>query len=220
MYKILCGVTLLLLLCGTVGALEISDNQDDVEHYIKDPFSQEYVSDKPNLDVTHVYYSADAEVVTLQLTVKGEIQEDASITYYTEYECSDALYQFTYSNGNLNSQASEMVNGEKNLIGQSIGHTIDPVNTITVTYNVIGVGGEDGDLYGYAGKDFPLGDEYWIDNTEEIDDGPVDGNGGNGDGGNDGNNGSSEPSTPGFELFTLIAAIGTAIFLLKKGRHP
>lgn len=220
MYELLCGVTLLFLLCGTVSALEISDNPDDVEHYIKDPFSREYVSDKPNLDVTQVYYNVDDEVVTLQLTVKGEIQEDASITYYTEYECTDALYQFTYSNGNLNSQASAMVNGEKNLIGQAIDHTIEPANTITVTYTVIGMGGADGDLYGYAGKDFPLGDEYWVDTTEEIDDGPGDGGGDAGDGGNEGNNGTPQPGTPGFELLALIAAIGTVIIILKKGHHP
>ena len=214
LYQILSGITLLLLLCGTVGALEITDNQDDVEHYIKDPFSQEYVNDKPNLDVTQVYYSVDGGVVTLQLSVKGEIQEDASITYYAEYECSDALYQFTYSNGNLNSQASEMINGEKNLISMEADHTIDPANTITVTYDVIGMGGSDGDLYGYAGKNFPLGDEYWIDNTEEIDDGHGNGNGG--DGTEDGNGGTPQPSTPGFELITIIAAVGIAFIMLRR----
>jgi len=204
-------IILTFVLSYSVLALEITDQKDDVEHYIKDPSSREYVSDKPNLDVTQVSYNIDGEVVTLQLTIKGVIADDASITYYAEYECSDALYQFTYSNGNLNSQASEMVNGEKKLIGSAIDYTIDPANTIKVTYNVIGMGGSDGDLYGYAGEDFPgIGvNEYWVDNTAEIDDGP---------GGGDVNNGDGQSSTPGFEILTLLAAISAACIIVKRGK--
>ena len=219
-FRFLCGLILLMLLCGTVVALEINDNQDDVEHYIKEPSSREYVSSKPNLDVTKVFYDVDGGVVTLSLTVKGVIEDDNSITYYAEYESSDELYQFTYTNGNLNSQASEMVNGEKNLIGQATGGpTIDPANTIKATFNVVASGGSDGKLYGYAGEDFPgIGvNEYWVDNTEEIDNGPGDGTG---DGTSNEDEGTSPtPSTPGFELITIIAACGITFILLRRKQY-
>ena len=220
-YQILSASTVLIFLSGTVGALGITDNQDDVEHYIKDPFSLEYVSNKPNLDVTQVSYSIDGDVVTLQLTIKGVIENDASITYYAEYECSDALYQFTYSDGNLNSQASEMVNGEKNLIGTATDHTIDPANTIKVTYDVIGMGGSDGDLYGYAGEDFPgVGvNEYWIDNTEEIDNGGSGTNGGTNEGNNNGGGTSSGSDTPGFEILVFLSAISLIFVFLRRKKQ-
>jgi len=203
---------IIFIMSTVVSALDISDPEDDVDHVIKEPYSITPVSTKPNLDVTTVGYTVDDEIVTLTLSVKGAIEDDASITYYTEYECNDALYQFTYSNGNLNSQASAMVNGEKNLIGQAIDHTIDPANTITVTYSVIGMGGADGELYGYAGKDFPLGDEYWMDNTV------VDFDNQQNDGGqNTNDNGGSD--TPGFEMITVLVAFAAVFFLAFKRKY-
>jgi LPXTG-motif cell wall-anchored protein len=210
---ILICIVITVVLSNLVSALEITDPENDVDHIIKDPYSIEPVSSKPNLDVTKVTCSIDGGVVTLSLTVKGEIEDDSSITYYVEYECSDASYQFTYTNGNLNSKSSSIAGGESTMVGTATGHLIDPANTITAAFNVVGTGGTDGELYGYAGDDFPLGvDEYWMDNTVVDDGGPPNG-GGQGTNG-DGNTGGS--GTPGFEAMAVIAALGIALIIFRK----
>ena len=194
----------------TVSALNITDPENDVDHIIIDPSSSEQVSDKPNLDVTKVSYTIQDETVTLSIAVKGVIEDATSIKYYAEYECSDAAYQFTYNNGNLVSRSSSVSGGDKTYIGEATGHTIEPSNTLSVTFDLVGAGGTDGELYGFAGDHFgELGvNEYWVDNTEDINDGGS---------GNGGNNGNSPPSgTPGFEALTVILALGIGFIILKR----
>jgi len=212
---ILICMVITVVLSNLVSALEITDPENDVDHIIKDPYSIEPVSSKPNLDVTKVTCSIDGGVVTLSLTVKGEIEDDSSITYYVEYECSDASYQFTYTNGNLNSKSSSIAGGEATMVDTATGHSIDPANTITATFNVVGTGETDGEVYGYAGEDFPLGvDEYWMDTTVVDDGGPPDGGGqGTNDGGNTDGSG-----TPGFEAIAVIGTLGIALIILRRKR--
>ena len=210
---ILICIVITVVLSNLVSALEITDPENDVDYIIQDPYSIEQVSTKPNLDVTKVTYSVDGGIVTLGVTVKGEIEGDDSITYYVEYECSDASYQFTYKNGNLNSKSSSIAGGEATMVGTAIDHSIDPTNTLVATFNVVGNGGTDGELYGFAGDDFPpVGvDEYWMDNTVVEDGGtPGGGEGTNGDG----NTGGS--GTPGFETLSVIAALGIALVILRR----
>ena len=207
---IIIGLIAFLTLSSIASAVDITDPEDDVDHIIKDPYSIDQVSNKPNIDVKKVSYNLDGDIVTLSLSVKGVIEDDSSITYYAEYECSDASYQFTYSNGNSNGKTSSILEGESTMVGTAIDHTIDPANTIKVTFNVVGVGSTDGELYGYGGFDFPgLGvNEYWMDNTV------VDPEGNNGGGNNGG--GTTNKDTPSFEIITVIAAIGIAFIILRR----
>jgi len=203
---------IVFVLSNMVSALEITDPENDVDYIIKDPYTSEQVSSKPNLDVTKVTYSVDGGIVTLGMTVKGIIEDDSSITYYVEYECSDASYQFTYINGNLNSKSSSIAGGEVTMVGSAIDHSIDPANTIMATFNVVGIGGTDGELYSFAGDDFPTGSEYWMDNTV-VDDGSIPG-GIEQETNDDGNTGGS--ATPGFEALAVIAALGVAFIILRR----
>ena len=205
---ILICIVITVVLSNLVSALEITDPENDVDYIIQDPYSIEQVSTKPNLDITKVTYSAEGGVVTLSITVKGEIEDGDSITYYVEYECSDATYQYTYNNGNVNARSSNN-NGDINH-DASTGHSISPTNTLSVTFDVVGTGRTDGKLYGYAGDDFPpLGvNEYWMDNTEDINDE------GSGNGGNNGT--PPTPKTPGFETLAVIAALGIAFIFLRR----
>jgi len=196
----------IILSTQLVSALEKTDPENDVDHIIQNPYSIEPVSSKPNLDVKKVSYTVDEGVATLSITVKGEIEDNELITYYCEYEGSDALYQFTYKNGNLNSKTDDT-------FGTAQDHTIDPPNTLTVTFDVVGAGGSDGELYGFAGDNFPNldGNEYWMDNTVVEAGGTPGGGEETTDGGNTDGSG-----TPGFETILVVAALGIAFVILRR----
>ena len=94
------GVAMLMLSAVSVSA--ISDPEGDVYHQTFDDgqYTWDLFGERENIDVTDISYSVSGNNVTLSLTVKGSIQNNANILYYA-YLRKDitSYYHFWYVQG-------------------------------------------------------------------------------------------------------------------------
>jgi len=76
------------------------DEEGDVFHW--HGAGLDYDVERPNIDIIRAELSESGGIITISLTVKGEITDDQSISYtvYLDDE-DDGLYYYTYTNGSI-----------------------------------------------------------------------------------------------------------------------
>lgn len=146
----------------------LNDNQNDV-FYQDGSNVQTDLDTQPNTDILYVKYETDENTVSISIKVVGSIQESTSqVLYYGEYTSADAIYQFTFSNNNLNAMVEA---GGSKLPEEA---TVQVNNDIlTITFDLATQDTSLEDLYAYAHfyedpNELMMGAKY-IDTTADID---------------------------------------------------
>jgi hypothetical protein len=134
------------------------------------------------------------------------------ILYYGEYESKDAVYQFTFSNYNVNA----MVETDESKLPVETDYLVKD-NNLEITFDLATQDTNMVDLYAYAhyyedSENLMMGPRY-IDTTEDIE------NQNPSNGGSTSGDGSSDNNTPGFELVILFSALFIIIILTYRNRR-
>ena len=166
------------------------------------------IASQPDIDISLVSYETDDDTLTLKITVVGEIAESEQILYYGECESSDAVYQFTYKNNDLQvfveTDAGKLpVDSEVDVVDNTLFVMI-PLQTTDATMS---------DLYAYAhfyedAVELMMGPKY-VDTTADIDNDSVP---------SDGSSSSNGPGTPGFDIILFLAACVVVGIIIQKRR--
>lgn len=237
------GFIALILFCGNVSAVSVSDGTGDV--WKQKLGSWDSTTSREDVDVTSLSYEISDSEITATLTVKGEIQSDANHMYYIYLENSSVSYYAMFAVGQ-----GTWINID-NPIGES-GTLSNPVsgNTFTATFEISNSDASF-DLWGYAME--TVGTEAYHDyapnsyapyyeggstedsgtdegtdsnDSEDTQNGEDNTGGTEGDGETDAGSententedtaGDSDSGTPGFEILTLVASVAIALILLRK----
>lgn len=206
------GVTVLLMSSLTVSASTVSDDQEDVLHFINGYYEQTPVS-KPSIDIQEISADISGDEITLTVTLwpGGTFNrgDDQGIILLLYYNTSDATYIMTYTDyigiGAIGATLGAPI-GTGGYIPSS-GEVVINGNTLTSTLNKVG---DDEtaiafcaithlwEYYGtaeqYTGQhwtdiigDFPYTIDYAPNGGDSDGDGDGDGDGtGDGDGDSDG----------------------------------
>ena len=196
----------------------LTDQQDDV--YYQPGGGEETqvdISTQPNIDILEVSYSSDENTISISIKVKGLIQDSNNqYLYYGEYTSADAIYQFKFSNYNVNAMVE--ANGEKKTV-QANAQVND--DKLTVTFDLATEDSSLSDIYGYGhfyedSEKLLIGPKY-IDTTSDIENiDPLEDN--NNINNNGSNNNQKEKGTPGFEILLLITALVLVLALSYKNK--
>ena len=210
-------VTIFLCLMNCVNGQEyiLRDQQNDVYYLPGDGSNTQMdISTQPNIDIVNVKYEIDENTVSISIKVVGKILDSSNqVLYYGEYESADALYQFTFSNNNVNAMVD--AGGSKLPVEASTQVTDD---TLTVIFDLATDDTSLSNLYAYGhyyedSEELMLGAKY-IDTTADIENvDPSD----NSNNQNSANGQSQEKGTPGFEVIILITALAI-VFILAYGK--
>jgi len=207
-----CGLATVALLCGSLAdAATVDDDTGDVFHWKWSDNLGTYswahaVTDKPNIDITELSYDVSGDMLTLTMTVQGDIEDSEDVWYWASFNTSDATYYMNYVNGS----GTCMGTGASNF---SFGNVSAAGDTVTGTIDLLGTD-ETVSFWGWAASGYSqaTNTEYWQDwapqeYAPDIDDG----NGGNGDDDGDG--------TPGFTVLLALGAVGAVLVVLRRRRR-
>jgi len=102
--SVLVACSLFVVSMGSVLAADETETITDDEDDVYDMESDEEVSTKPNIDVVKVTYERQDDIVTITVTVKGEIENKGNIEEATEE--TDSIEYVAYQIAFLTSQES------------------------------------------------------------------------------------------------------------------
>jgi len=223
-YLIIISVLVLPLSSMPVSAETQTEPTGDVFHWWQSGgvFTWEYDASKPDIDIVQYSYEISGSALTLSITVNGDINDGELYTYTLSLindETGDT-YMVSYVGGvGTSYYLSQMGGGTGDAVasGNTLTGTFDTTITDTSGYEFIGIAHQYTILNDVAA-------EYWVDSTEEIDDGS-DSEGDDDDttsdtedsNNDDTNTSTSQPSgTPGFEAILLIVSLFFIVFLIKR----
>lgn len=225
---IIVCLAILLGSCCTAAATSITDGTGDVWHWYYTGTTGSWggnVANKPNIDITEVFYTVNNNKITLSLKVVGTIQTSDKLVYWVYYNTTDATYWMSYTNGNGTGFGMK----KTGMNFTSTENLTVSGNTLSVTLDALGDTSHV-ELWGWAAEYTTLGDvaaEWWGDwaPNSKLPFTPPD-TGGNTNGNNTGNNinddnnngNNTGKKTPGFEVIPVIAAVAIAAILLRRRR--
>ena len=168
----------------------ITDPTGDVWHYTwtGGVYDWNYVSNKPNIDITELSYSVSGDQVIFRMKVDGSIENSELISYHGYLNTSDSTYWFMLMNGEGMGMATSTGGDDFKYSECVVTITGD---TITATYDVISTL-TNVEIWGFAAEYGNLDDLYedywqdWAPNDYEPDDVGGDTGGGDTGGGDTG----------------------------------
>jgi hypothetical protein len=218
------GITILVLSSLTASAETITDGTGDVYHWTQTGTSWSWkanIGDKPNIDITQIYYTVSENQLTLTMKVVGTIQNSDNIIYWVYYNSTDTSYWMSWSNGTgfgyamITQQEGETGNFElaENVTASG--------NTLSATFNILG-DTSNVKIWGWAHEYTEMNNvakEWWGDwapNTEFPY--QIEPNGGtqNNTDGNNSNDSGTQKKTPGFELIIVVCSIAMILLWKRK----
>ena len=237
---ILCSILLLAINSATAidESKTITDDENDVIDLYAESEDDMFVSTKPNIDITDYEYTRNDEKVTLELKVKGEIEnrgniddlfdeDDETLNYnyvaytleiasqegygYQIYYINDACRLTYYTPESLDYEVENLTSDQFDVQGDTLTVNFDLKNT-SHTFEEINVGTEDARVTLVVQKyylDLAPDDEFDLDNGDENGD-----SNGNGDSNNDENGNIDSAFILFIGLIVVIAVAGVVVLIL------
>jgi len=136
----------------------ITDPTGDVWHYTwtGGVYDWNYVSNKPNIDITELSYSVSGDQVIFRMKVDGSIETSELISYHGYLNTSDSTYWFMLMNGEGMGMATSTGGDDFKYSECVVTITGD---TITATYDVISTL-TNVEIWGFAAEYGNLDDLY------------------------------------------------------------
>ena len=221
----------------------ITDDEDYVIDWLSETEEDMFVSNKPNIDIVKVIYERQDDVITLTLTVKGEIEDRGDIdaiggeaiedidyvSYVFALYMSEAEYGIYYVNGRCQlgyylpsddepsleniSENDFSVDGSNLTISFALKNTSETYESMEVVTEEAKLSSTTYEWFVDYAPDFEEGGDG---NGDDDDDGDDDGDD-DVDGDGNGNTGTDDSSNSGILLFVavigVIAVIGVAVLV-------
>jgi hypothetical protein len=215
----------LVISCFSVSADTQTESTGDVFHWWQSggAFTWEYDASKPDIDIVQYSYDISGGTLTLSLTVDGIINGGELYTYSLSLinDENGDTYMVTYVSGVASSYYLTQGSG-------GMGDAVVSGNTLSCTFNTTSTDTSGYEFIGIAHQYTILNDvtaEYWVDSTEDLDDGSTSddddddstsGDSTNGDDSTSGDTSSPQSGTPGFEAIIFIASLFFILFIKRK----
>ena len=206
------GTLMLVLSAMSVSAETIADGTGDVWHWAQTGTTWAWggnVGDKPNIDITDISYTVTGNTLTLSMTVEGTIQSTDKIGYFIYYNTTDTSYWLSWANGEGGGLAMSTAQG--GIPGAATNVTASG-NTFNGTFDILGDASKVafwGWAFEYTNVTGGMTSEWWGDWAPDTQFPYQVANTNPG-------SSTSQPKTPGFEAVLAIAAIGSALIILKR----